>query len=63
MRKFDGVSVGGGKSAPASKFSNARAGCFNNSGKDAKTMREWIQCRYDEKIKFFNDYYVSLIRR
>ncbi len=49
----------GNKSVAAQKLYNARTGCFNNAGKDAKTRREWIAARYNNKIEFFRKHYVS----
>ncbi len=52
---------GGAKSAPAQKLYNAQTACFAYAGRKAKTRREWITARYEEKIKFFREHYVSSI--
>ncbi len=53
--------ISGYKTCATQNFSNKRNALYQYLGSEATTTREWIKKRYDDKLSFFNENYVSLL--
>jgi len=51
----------GGKTALGSELSNTRQGYYYWLGSDAHTMRDWLERRYKDKERWFNEHYVRIL--